>query len=368
MLEQLETCDDGVVQYNWARCIRLEFNSTSSSQLEAILAAIRSNECLASEFGDLFSSMDLGSERALQAQSFYRQCQESEDQRNPVDAGPTRHDRIEAKLLAIESGDLDGWCHLNLNMMGSPRGAQAVHFLETDHMSFPSWLESDEAVRGRIVEAAKRYLAHLREVDYTWILSDRISHPGMSGYRAFQLLRIRQYDFLDSLSQLVWKRWAPVILGCPTNGTAKDVERQRLVEYAYSRAPDEIIEMLTRLIDKENANNLWLSTLRKLDLAWDDRIASCLIAKVQDERLTPSSIRSLLGSLLDHNVADAKTFAIALLAGSSPVDDHARTKSLAAAVSLLGYCRENIWFAIWPAIQENVGFGQTLFLEPVMHS
>jgi hypothetical protein len=84
--------------------------------------------------------------------------------------------------------------------------------------------------------------------------------------------------------------------------------QQQLIKMAYEAAPEEIINTLIVLIDKDNREYSHISVTSELEGCWDSRLAGALFTKVMDKTLKPECGGDLLAELLDHGVSEAKVF------------------------------------------------------------
>ena len=134
-----------------------------------------------------------------------------------------------------------------------------------------------------------------------------------------------------------------------------------LVSLVYTFAPDEIINTLMILIDRENEahNNIFI--IEKIENCWDDRLARSIYEKVQDDHLKPSNMGCLLRMLLSHNVRGINEYAESLINSCQPIDIEKNTdryeKSVISASILMEYSADRSWVFIWPKIQQDIEFG-----------
>src|SRR5262249_31805416 len=137
-------------------------------------------------------------------------------QRTPRHLNSLPQERISRLLAKSESGDLDAWWQLNMEMTVKPTDMHYQNELEPDLTVLPGWKDADQATRGRILEAAKRYLAGREASPDRWYKQDNFSRPDLAGYRAVRLLAHEEPLFIRTLPVDIWKKWAVAILGYPT--------------------------------------------------------------------------------------------------------------------------------------------------------
>ena len=223
---------------------------------------------------------------------------------------PLPAQRIAKLLDQCESGNYAAWWQLNMEMTLKPHSTRYGAELESDLTALPGWQSADDTTKHRIVEGAKKFLVEQDPETSKWLGANTFFRPALAGYRAFRLLLGEAADFIRQLDKSVWRKWAPIILAYHTpSGPETETPHRELVKLAYERAPDEIIQTLLILIDKENVAHSHIFIIDKVLDCWDTRIAAALLEKVGDEALKPDSMEVLLKHLLEHQVAEAKSYA-----------------------------------------------------------
>lgn len=162
----------------------------------------------------------------------------------------------------------------------------------------------------------------------------------------------------------MWKKWGPIISAYPIPSQIGDQEPDyELVKIAYQYVPDEIIESLIIMIDKDNREGGYLFSgrriefrTRKMEAYWDERLANALLIKAKDERLEPQCMSSLLSNLLDHKIKEARAFAESLIPLPPPASGVERSKAILTAYVLMTHADDAGWTAVWPAIQVDAEF------------
>jgi hypothetical protein len=166
------------------------------------------------------------------------------------------------------------------------------------------------------------------------------------------------------LSQLqgdVWKRWVAIILDYPTSaGTGEDELRLELVASAYRHAPDDFIDTLLFLLDRENEEKGYLFILNDLRKCWDDRLARTLLEKAKDRRLKPPCLNRLLEDLLEYGLDEATVFAETVVGSWSEGDEEGRLRAVVAAQALVFHTSDAGWSVVWPAMQADSHFASEL--------
>ena len=230
---------------------------------------------------------------------------------------------------------------------------------ESDLTVLPGWIAADVKTRRRIIEAAKRYVFEQDPKTKEWLGTNTIYRPAYAGYRALRLLLQEAPDFLSEIPTDTWKNWAPMILAYFTaGGEGEEETQQKLVNVAYKHAPEEIIQTLMVLIDKDNTEHGQIYITRRVKGCWDERLANALSIKAKDDKLKPESMASLLGDLLDHKVYEARKFAESLVPSSPPFTGDERSKAIIAARVLMVDAEDSGWSVVWPAVQQDTEFGR----------
>jgi len=167
--------------------------------------------------------------------------------------------------------------------------------------------------------------------------------------------------FVSAVPTEFWKTWAPIIIAYPINSGSGEVETdQQLVNMAFQHAPAEVIETLMTVIDKENNDLGDIFIVRKVIACLDGRLANALLLKAKEKGLNTEGLGSLLGPLLDYGLADARTFAESLLLDLPRTDPGRQSRAVFAARSLLAHTDDAGWEVVWPVIQQDAVFGQSL--------
>jgi len=159
----------------------------------------------------------------------------------------------------------------------------------------------------------------------------------------------------------VWLKWSSIILAYPTGSEGKAVQ-QSLITIAYSKAPAEIIETLTCLIDKENREHTFISIINSIELIWDNNIANVLLRKAMENETKPENMGCLLGNLLEHAVDEARVFAESLLLLPIPTDELERKRAVIAAKELFHHTSASYWPFLWHLFQLDQQFGKEVIL------
>ncbi len=366
LLERLQSAPTTEVA-SWARLVRMVFTDEGAEQIFEVSQRV---PALWEEFEPFFAPVELGSERARRMKEAHEGWNRWERQREqkqaPPRLDPPASERVQRLLDAFETGDLDAWWHLNLDLTLEETSTRYSDELEFDLSLAPGWREADAATRARILRAASEYLEKRESTPQKWFGQNVFFRPAAAAFRALALLLREDPDTFARLSPQTWRKWAPVTLWYPTSSESSgDAMQQELVRHAYRNAPNVLIESLLAQIDIQNANGDTLFVVRKLAHSWDERLCEVVFEKAQDPALKASSLRSLLEPLLEQNFQPARRFAESLLELPA-TDEVGRQRAHAAAMALLFPVLDGGWPIVWSAIERDEAFGREV-LEEVAH-
>lgn len=344
--------------------IRRAFDWRDETRAELVFHASQQSPLLAQAFTWLLEPVNLNSPEAEKMKNDYGESKKWEEraQRQKALLKPPPAERIAALLDKFESGEADAWWQLAPEMTLEPHSTHYGSELEPDLRTLPGWQAADEATRARLVAAAKKYLLERDAAMDKWLGTNILYRPAFAGYKAFHLLYEEAPEFVSSLPASVWKKWASIILGYPTSGEAEEKVQKELLSLAYNAAPDEVLDALLVLIDKENAETDHIYVTQKLENSWDERLAKVLAARILDPSLKPECMGYLLAHLLAHGVAEARSFAATLLPSPLPSRDQDRNRARIAAETLLGNASDAGWDIVWRAITCDPEFGREVML------
>ena len=104
----------------------------------------------------------------------HKRCKEIEDGRNKRNEkkllDPSPIERIDKLLDNFESGELDAWWRICMDMTLEPDSTHFMNGLEFDLTNLPVWKSTDNAMRERIVKAAQKYILDKElETAHRWI-------------------------------------------------------------------------------------------------------------------------------------------------------------------------------------------------------
>jgi predicted NACHT family NTPase len=358
MIEMVLSSDEEKVQRVWSQLIQRSFDYQNVNQVDAIITATESNKILQEVFTPNFAAIELESDQAKELRANYIKGQEIEvlSQNNASQPlNPLPKDRIIMLLDMLETGDLSAWWRLNMEMTLQRNSKYYGDDFQLDLTKLIGWEEAEELTRKRIIEGAKNYVQHQNDISCDWIGTDKYNHAALAGCRAFHLLLKLSPDFFYALSPEIWKKWAPVVIATPNNSQEFHLE---LVKHTYLNAPEESINALITIIDKENQRHDYISGISYFDDIWDEQLKLALLQKVKDLSLKPRCFEQLAELLLKHGVIEARDFAESLISLPLPSTQCDRERILIASKIVFQNSDSSNWSFIWSLIQQDSAFGR----------
>lgn len=207
-----------------------------------------------------------------------------------------------AKRLARAHSNVDGWWEFNLLFFVNERGRFQGDEFVSDLTDQQLWQMLSAPQRQATIDWARAYLTDDKPPQRNWLGTNTFHRPAAAAYRAFRLLLSEEPQRLESLDATIWGRWAHVILGTSANEDQQGRSiRISLVAKAYQIAPRQFMAALSRLLIRAAPENSVRETLDRLELAYDEQIAT-LLYKVAFRTKTPPTPRvELLRFLVSRN-------------------------------------------------------------------
>lgn len=359
LVDKLESATSDRRRAVIAALLRRAFHGWEDEQHEIVYLAYERTPTLADEVGRFFDPIDLSSEEARQQRRYNEEATGRREQREQRPSpNPPIAERVMSALDDFEAGDVESFWRLVYWMKWDGNGFAGASEAEWDLTAFPGWRIANGTARLRIVEAAKRYVMEGDPKTDEWLGKNVIYYPAFAGYRALRLLMNFAPDFVSEMQGGAWERWAPIILDFPVStGTGEEKPHLELVAMAYRHAPDAFVDTLMFLLDKEDEEKGYLFVLRDLEECWDDRLARILLNWTKDRPLKPQSLTLVLETLLDYGLDEAREYAETLVDSRRDDDDEKESRAVVAAQALVLHAGEAGWSRVWPAMQEDDGFG-----------
>jgi hypothetical protein len=276
---------------------------------------------------------------------------------NPPLLDPPPKERVLQLLEKLEAGDLSAWWQLNMEMTLKAESKYYDNEFELDLTKLPGWQEAEEATRRRIIEGAKNYIQQQNDISYKWIGTNTFERSAIAGCRAFQLVLKESSDFLNTLSPEIWRKWASVIIAVPSSNQHEDSYLE-IVKRSYLNAPEECINTLITLIDKNNHEYDCIFVIDRFEKCWDERLKLALLEKAKDPSLKPKCVGQLLEEFLKQGLIEARDFAKSLIYLPLPLAENEREKALIASRVMIENLDPPSWSYIWSLFQQDSSFGR----------
>jgi len=334
------------------KLIRRIVDTRHPEQMRLLWCACQINVSLNTECGGFFLiALDSGAAKMLREAFRYEQVREE-----PL-LDPSPQARIEQDLINIEKGILADWIQLTRNLSLKPTSTQWT-VDSPDLTVLPGWESSNQQTKTRIIAAARRYAEEGEPENDKWFNTSEIYFSAIGGYQALSLLHTVAPALLASISIAAWTKWIPILLKYHHGG--RPAVRPLLVHAAYLLIPDEVISRLKQVIDHDNDRHGHLFVGREIEVCWDERIGSALLAKAREPHLKPEVINSLLQVLLEHNVIGARELATSFIKIPPPDRDREKQLMLGAIEALTSNTRDAGWPDVWPIVRDFPTFGRSV--------
>jgi predicted NACHT family NTPase len=369
MIEYGLAVNSPAIKSSVAHLISWIFDKDNLQQIEAVFLASKQDSVFDAELARYFSPLAIDSPEAQEQKTQYLEMQRWQQPREETPLEPPPAERIAKCLEAVESGDTEKWWSLCMEMTLELYSTHYGNELEADLYKLPGWISSDATTRSKIVQAAKKYVLERDSEPDRWLGTNVFYRPAAAGYKALYLLMEEDPDFLSALPTSVWQKWAPIVAAYPREfGEQKDTHRlQLLLKLAYRSAPNEVIDVVMNLIDKENTALDNIFAIRAFEDCWDACLANAILTKAKDKKLKPSCMGDLLQSLLKHGNNEAGVFAQSMVSLPIAQGSEERARAFAAAYALLTCTQDAGWSVVWLAVQQDTQFGREVFEAVAYH-
>jgi hypothetical protein len=328
----------------------------SSEHIEVILAACAEDTVFSRAFASLIMPVNI---RGPQARWLKDQYQEQYGGKKSELLQPSPKARISNQLNLCESGDSGAWAQLTKELVLTPYDKlyDTDLLFEPDLTTLPGWDGADELTHSRITRAAERYVTEQTPDPRKWLGVTLPSDTALAGVKALALLV--NLNRIATVERRIWKKWAPAVVAYPVFGELRESRErihQELVKIAYESAPNEAMESLTALIEKDDRDKIYsFPVLRKFRDSWDDRVSQAILLKAQDVDLTPEGMGYLLDTLLDHKCEQATHFILSFISSSArriPFRGKNRLRAIYATSALFAHTEDPLWVTAWSIMKQ----------------
>ena len=320
-----------------AKLISRVFDRTSAQQINLIYEAAQVIKPLWEESKWMFEVHDLSSQEARDEKARWLKItrwDRKKEKKSPAD--PPHQERIRMVLDACESKDSVYFDSLVFEMTLKPDSEYYELELNPDLRETVGWDTASPEIRKRVLEAAKQYLLHNNCVPDRWVGNNTIVSTAISGYKALRLLSNEDKEFVQSIADEIWRKWAPIVLAYPA-GHEDDVLSE-LICIAYSRAPEEVILTLLAELDQGD-----FYILDRLNAITDKHLTDVLMQKATSMDTNVECYEKIMLRLIDRGVEDAIGYAQKMIQIPLSKDKVLAERSVASAFALIEMSKGLCW-------------------------
>ncbi len=361
LLERLEAANGTPHERGWA-ALAEALLGLARVDPEPIMEARERSTSLYELTASAFDPVRLDSEEAETSRETWRKWQRLHqlDEEEAAEA-PDMAARVNADLDRVESGDVNGFWHLNLDLSVEQGQRRYGSRLISDLRRYPGWESADAETRTRIGRAAEQYLERGEPEPEKWFGTDRSWEPALAGYRALRFMAELEPERLADLDGDPWERWASIIVGWPWNEGDQGGFNDWTMLQAYHHAPAEVLLWLGQALDAELEEGK-ASVIRRARGIWDTRIEALVLERARREDVASDARTDLVGALLEHDSAPGRTLAEGLLAPDR-LAGNAAQRELAVNVAQLfvELADDPGWSLLWPLVEVDAAFGREVF-------
>lgn len=361
LLERLEAAIGTPLERGWAALVEALFGLARVDP-DPLMEVRERSSFLHELTASAFDPVRLESEEAERSRETWRKWQRLRrlDEEEAAEA-PDMAARINADLDRFESGDLNGFWHLNLDLSVEQGRRRYGSSLLSDLRRYPGWESADADTRTRILRAAEDYLLRGEPQPDEWFGTNRVWEPAWSGYRALRLIAELESERLIVLDKAPWQRWASIIVGWPRDGGDEGEFNDWAMLEAFRHAPAEVLRWFGQALDAELEEGK-AYVIHRVRGIWDSRIEALVLERARREDVVADARTALIEVLLEHRSAPGRVLAEELLAPDR-LSVTAPQGELAVQVAqlLVELAADAGWPLLWPLVEANARFGREVF-------
>jgi hypothetical protein len=358
------------IQRIWSKLLQKTRNYwwEDAKRLNAILEACEISAAMRSE---VETQIELGSEKAKQAQSEYLQYQNWSIPPAPKPKpllDPPPKERVLLILEKVEAGQPELWWQMCMALALTPT---STHWnddaaFSPDLTQFCGWTEAEVDTKQRIIKTAKVYLDVTNIDVLAGSQKNSCSNEYFAIYQALHLLESQEPDFISTISGHLWGKLMLAILKSLQFhhgiGSRNDEHSRKILRCAHQGNSGAFTEALIILMQQMNyqsgtyySNDIYRSICDLLD----ENLAKSILSKLKYDDLSPGMLEILLADFFKDNIGEAKAFAVSLISSSSSYSGGEKTKVVVVAGRMLALHPDNTsWPLLWSAMQKDYQFGR----------
>ncbi len=348
-------------------------NLNEPDQFEYIYEIGQENQALWNTLNyHLFTVLD--SEEANKTKELYLQRLEREReheeimrQQERLPITPSPKERVLSYFEQFERGNNDAWWIMSYWMMVRPDGMLMNEYkFEYEFERLPVWSELSEFEQSRIVDTSSDFLhAHSPDKgkcnDSWWEKPELIYWAIVAGCRA--LFSIIDGKKSTSLTEAIWKKWAPAITyyiyrsRLSSDEEHKRTRKTALLQTVQTMARKEVNETLLWIAERENdRENFFFAS--KIEPFWDDELATLFLKSFEEAKFKFDNESQILRAICRYSFNLARPLLESWLTYPASIEERPRQRAIAAGQLLLSFAEDAGWEKVWPTIQNDTDFGK----------
>lgn len=241
-------------------------------------------------------------------------------------------------------------------------GENSTHYgneLTSNPLELPGWeLLSNDQIK-HVRELAKTYINTHNEDFQKWFGTDLYHRPAACGYKSLMILWKLDGQFVKNLPAEIWNNWVHILLSYPESyGIAgQDEDYLKVIEYAYTRIPNEILQVLQQIFENaRDGEQEHLTILHKFQRIYDSKVEKKLLKLVNHGKLPTSLLNYILQFLLSRKSDRANKLIQTLIKKSNGDLQVALLRSFANS------CNADGWSFVTRIIYKDEKIGEEFFL------
>lgn len=296
MLERAIAEHDVSKKRAWSILARYYFNISDQDNRDLLIIAAHKDNIIFEEFRYYLEPIELDSEKAKKEKETYiKYFKPNRFDEKRVLFKIAWQEKIFKLIQDLREGSTDVYWLIHLELCKDPEQKNHFSELQSDITILPGWKFLEPDKQQLIIEASKEYLLRADPKDNEWLGQYIFHRPAISGYKAIRLLTNSDLEFIEQLNTTIWEKWAATIIAYPVNyGFEEDQYHERILAFAYQKAPIHMLNAFKILLDKECTKDEYIFITKRFKNFWNENISEIVIKKIQDKETKPNSFSSLL--------------------------------------------------------------------------
>ena len=369
MLENLDASRGTDAETGWARLIRAML--PRGVPLDPVIEAAEKSDVLRGLTADWFAPVELDSEQAENARELWRRSEEwrqRRDKEEAADDAPDMAARVTAALERFETGEVEAFWHLNMELSVKQGERHNAGHFESDLTEFAGWHAAAATTRERIVAAAERYLREAEPQPDEWFGKNKIWEPAWAGYRALRLMTDLAPERLADMGAAPWERWAPIIMAWPRGGMDEDEWNDEAVAACFHHAREAARRWFTELLDAHSADVRGTFEVRRAHRVEDPVVDALMLERAARDDLPVPMRTEIVRVLIERGSDNGRSLADELLSAERiAAGGDKRELAVRVAQILVESAPDAGWPSVWPAVEKDPEFGREVFEAVAQH-